>query len=90
MGDAIDTIHVSVEYFDGQAEGDIGTPYYVASCNEIVAVTDAQTLDELLINIREMIDCFLDEPDPVAELGIVRNPRIVITLELPYNYAQTA
>ncbi len=80
MGDAIDTIHVNVEYFDGRGEGNVGTPYYVASCDEIVAVTDAQTLDELLINIREMIDCFLDEPDPAAELGIVRHPRIVAAL----------
>jgi hypothetical protein len=33
-----DTLKIHVEYFDGQDEGDEGTPYYVASCAEIVAV----------------------------------------------------
>ena len=37
-----DTIHVNVEYFTGFEEGedDVGYPYYVASCQEIVAVTE--------------------------------------------------
>jgi len=85
-----DTIHVNVEYFDGQDEDDVGYPYYVASCVEIAASTDGETLDELLKNIREMIDLYLEDTDTVQEFNLIPNPRIVITMELPENYAKTA
>jgi predicted RNase H-like HicB family nuclease len=85
-----DTIHVNVEYFDGQAEDEDGTPYYVASCVEIAATTDSETLDELLKNVREMIELYLEDTDTVAEFNIIPNPRIVIVMELPENYAKTA
>lgn len=61
MTDWNDTIHVMVEYHDGQEEGDVGYPYYVASCVEIPAVTDARTLDELIINIRDVIAFALED-----------------------------
>jgi len=85
-----DTIHVNVEYFDGQEEGDVGHPYFVASCVEITATTDGETLDELFKNIGEMIDLYLEDIDTVAELNLTPNPRIVITMELPHPYAKTA
>lgn len=90
MGDVRDTIHVHIEYFDGQEEGDIGYPYYVASCEEIVAVTDGRTWNELMRNIRDMIAAHLEGEDTVAEYNLVPNPRIVITMELPENYAEIA
>jgi predicted RNase H-like HicB family nuclease len=90
MADIRDTIHVNVEYFDGQEEGDIGHPYFVASCVEITATTDGETLDELVQNIREMVELYLEDIDTIAELNLTPNPRIVITMELPHDYAQTA
>lgn len=84
-----DTIYVLVEYQDGQEEGDVGYPYYVASCVEIPAVTDAGTLDELVTNIRDIIAFALEDEDIVAEYQIAANPRIMISFELP-DYAKTA
>jgi predicted RNase H-like HicB family nuclease len=89
MSQVRDTIHVNVEYFDGQEEGDVGYPYFVASCEEITAVTDGTTLDELFANIREMIELILEDPETVAEFNLTPNPHIVIKMELP-TYAQIA
>lgn len=88
MHGVIDTLHFTIEYFDGQDDDDVGYPYYVATATEISAVTDATTLDDLIANIRELVALYLDEPDPIAEYNIIANPRIVITLDL--SYAQTA
>lgn len=85
-----DTLHVVVEYYDGQDEGDDGHPYYVASCQEIVAVTDGRTWGELMRNIHRMIDASLEGEDIVELYNLVPNPRIVITMELPENYAEIA
>lgn len=84
------TIHVQVEYFTGQEEGadDTGYPYYVAACEEIVAVTQARTWNELMRNVHEMIRAALDEDDTVALYNLTPDPRIVITMELPANYAE--
>lgn len=90
MSQPQDTLHILVEYHDGQAEGDVGYPYYVASCQEIVAVTDGRTWGELMRNIQEMIDASLEGEDTVAVYNLVANPRIVITIELPENYAEIA
>ena len=90
MSDVRDTIHVNVEYFDGQEDGDVGYPYYVASCVEITATTDGETLDELIRNVREMIELYLEDTDTVAAFNLIPNPRIVIIMELPENYAKTA
>jgi predicted RNase H-like HicB family nuclease len=89
MGEPLDTVHVNVEYYDGQEEGDVGHPYYVASCVEIAAVTDGRTLDELMANIQEMVDFFLEDPETAAASNLVQNPRIVVTIELP-SHAEAA
>jgi predicted RNase H-like HicB family nuclease len=89
MAQPDDTLHVLVEYYDGQDEGDNGHPYYVASCSQIGAVTDGQTLDELLKNLREVIELAFEDEDTVAVYNVVPNPRISITMELP-DYAQIA
>lgn len=85
-----DTLHVLVEYYDGQDEGDDGQPYYVASCREIVAVTDGRTWGELMRNIHDMITASLQGEDTVELYNLVPSPRIVITMELPENYAEIA
>lgn len=84
-----DTLHVTVEYFDGQAEGDEGTPYYVASCPEINIVTSGSTLNELFNNLREMIAFALEDEDTVETYNLVPNPHVSIAMELP-DYAQIA
>lgn len=87
-----DTLHIRVEYFTGHEEGDddVGYPYYVASCEEIVAVTDGRTWSELLKNIREMVRASLEGDDTIAVYNLVPNPRILVTMELPENYAEIA
>jgi hypothetical protein len=87
-----DKLHIRVEYFTGHEEGedDIGYPYYVASCEEIVAVTDGRTWSELLRNIAEMVQASFEGEDTVAVYNLVANPRILITMELPENYAEIA
>jgi len=90
MAEVQDIIHVRVEYFTGQDEGDDGHPYYVASCDEIVAVTDGQTWNDLMKNIQEMIDASLEGEDTIAVYNLLPDPKIVITMELPENYAEIA
>lgn len=84
-----DTLHVFIEYYDGQNEDD-GKPYYVASCVEIPGVTDGETWHDLLHNIQEMIAAVLEGEDTVAVYNMVSNPRVIITMELPENYAEIA
>jgi predicted RNase H-like HicB family nuclease len=87
MNKVNDAIHVSVEYCtDDEAYG----PVYVATCKEIAVVTDGKTLDELLANLREAVSVHLENTDTVKQFGLVANPRLIITLKLPQDYAQTA
>ena len=89
MSQPSDTLHVTIEYFDGQAEGDDGQPYYVASCSEINVVTSGSTLDELFKNLREVIAFALEGEDTIETYNVVPNPHVSIAMELP-DYAQIA
>ena len=84
-----DTLYVTVEYHDGQAQGDDGYPYYVASSSQIGLVTDGRSLHELFQNLREVIELALEDEDTVETYNIVPNPRVSIVMELP-DYAQIA
>ena len=55
-----------------QSEG-----YYVASCREISAVTQGLTFDELVLNIQEAVEPYLDDENP-ADFGLLPNPSIVL------------
>lgn len=92
MAEAQDTLHVRVEYFTGleEGDGDVGHPYYVASCQEIVAITDGETWSDLMKNIHEMIAAALEDEDTLTVYNLVPNPRIIVTMELPENYAEIA
>jgi predicted RNase H-like HicB family nuclease len=83
MMQPLETLDVRVQYFDGQAEGDDGHPYYVASCDAINIVTQGDTLDELFVNLKEVIALALEEEDTVDVYNVVPNPKISITMELP-------
>jgi len=89
MEKPLETLQVTVSYFDGQDDGDVGYPYYVASCDAIGLTTDGKTLDELFPNLREALELALDDEDTVETYNVLPNPRINITMELP-NYAQIA
>ena len=58
-----------------------GEKQYVAECLDLPVVTQAATLDQLAINIREAISLHLEGED-LAELGFVNDPTVVATLEL--------
>lgn len=87
MGKIRDTLHFYLEY--STEDEDYG-PVYVASCVELAIVTDGKTVDETLRNIGEAVSLHLEDVDTVAEYNLTPNPRLVITLELPESYAQTA
>ena len=58
-----------------------GERQFVAECLDLPVVTQAQTLDELAVNIREAISLHLEGED-LAALGIASNPTILATMEL--------
>ncbi|MXY57545.1 MAG: type II toxin-antitoxin system HicB family antitoxin [Gammaproteobacteria bacterium] len=55
---------------------------FVAECLEIAIVTQGATLDETLANLREALDLYLADED-LDLLGIVANPRLLVTLDVP-------
>ncbi len=58
-----------------------GASQYVAECVELAVVTQGKTLDETLDNLREAVALHLEGEDP-ARFGLVRDPAIVVTMEL--------
>jgi predicted RNase H-like HicB family nuclease len=58
-----------------------GDRYYVAECLDLPVTTQALTLDELAVNIREAIGLHLEGED-LAALGLAPNPTILASLEL--------
>ena len=59
-----DTLHIRVEYFTGLEEDDgSGQPYYVASSDAIGLVTEGETFEELLVNLREVLSLCLEDGD---------------------------
>jgi predicted RNase H-like HicB family nuclease len=58
-----------------------GEHQYVAECVDLPVVTQAPTLDQLALNIREAIALHLEGED-LGELGLSSNPTILATLEL--------
>jgi predicted RNase H-like HicB family nuclease len=84
-----ETLYVTVEFHDGQEDSDDGQPYYVAICPQIGVVTDGETLDDLLKNLREAIELAFEDEDPIAAYHVVANPRLSLTMEIA-DYAQIA
>jgi len=66
------TLQVRISRGDGQ---------FVAECLDLPVVTQASSLDELAMNIREAVGLHLEGED-LAALGIADNPTILATLEL--------
>jgi len=85
-----DMVLVKIEYFSGHEEGDDGTPYFVASSDDLMFTTQGDTFETLLDNIRECLILCLHDTDSVAEYGVAPDASIRLTMDLPENYAQTA
>lgn len=54
---------------------------YVVECPDVHAVTQGDTLDQAIANLKEVISLALDGEDP-GEYGLVANPSILVTIEL--------
>lgn len=54
---------------------------YVAECPDLHAVTQGDTMDETITNLREVIALALEDED-LPERGLVANPTILVTVEL--------
>jgi predicted RNase H-like HicB family nuclease len=65
---------IQVRIFRGESQ-------YVAECLDLPVVTEASTLDELAVNIREAIALHLEGED-LTELGLVKDPTLLATLEM--------
>ncbi len=54
---------------------------YVAECLYLGVVTQGQTLDETVQNLREALQLHLEGED-LAEMGLASNPPLLITMEM--------
>lgn len=66
-----DTVHAVVTESDG---------CYVAECLELAVVTQAQSFDDLLVNLREALALHIEGEDP-AWLGLSSAPRLLLSYE---------
>lgn len=60
---------------------------YVAECLEISVITQGETLDEVVQNLKEAVSLHLEDEN-LAEFGLIDNPSILVTFELQLSYAQ--
>jgi predicted RNase H-like HicB family nuclease len=74
----LDQIHATISL--GEDSG------YIAECREIAVMTQGQTLDEITLNLREAVELYLEDEDPI-HLGLTPKPSLVITFELQPEYA---
>ena len=56
--------------------------FYIAEGVDIALVTQGKTLDELIKNIQEAVELYLDGEEP-EKIGIIANPSILVNFELP-------
>lgn len=54
---------------------------YVVECPDVRAVTQGDTLDEAMANLKEVVALALEDEDP-AEFGLAPNPSLLVTMEL--------
>ena len=54
---------------------------YVVECPDVRAVTQGDTLDEAMANLKEVVALALEDEDP-AEFGFAPNPSLLVTIEL--------
>ncbi len=70
---------IQARIFHGEAQR--GETKYVGECFDLPVVTEGDTLDEVVANLREAISLHL-EGENLAELGFADAPPIIATMEL--------
>ena len=60
----------------------------MAECVEIAVITQGQTIDETVRNLREAVALHLEGED-AAEFGLRDRPTLVLTMEIEPSYAET-
>jgi predicted RNase H-like HicB family nuclease len=90
MSDVKTMVHVEVDYFDGQEEGDVGHPYYVAHSPELHFTTDGTTFEEMVENVRECLQLCLHDGNSIEEFGVAPDAKVQLIMNLPGPYAKTA
>ena len=65
---------------DGEESG------YIAECLEIPVVTQGQTVDQTLQNLKEAVALHLEDED-LAAMGLAQNPTLIVTMEVTPAYA---
>jgi len=68
--------HITATVYLGEEGG------YVAECQEISVVTQANSLDEIVCNLSEAVALHLEGEDP-AEFGLVAKPALMATQYIP-------
>jgi predicted RNase H-like HicB family nuclease len=72
-----DTVEIRVEVTEDEEYGTV----YVATNDELGLVTDGETFEQMLKNLGEALELCLED---AAEFDLAPDPRVVITLEMPY------
>ena len=62
---------------------------YVAEFLEVAVVTQGQTIDETVANLKEAVVLHLEGETP-ATFGLREHPTLVVTLEVDPSYAQAS
>lgn len=76
MPDLKETLTITIEYDDGKEEGyEDELPGFTAYCDEIGLVTEGETFEELLANLREVLPLCLEDTDLLEERGIAITKR---------------
>jgi predicted RNase H-like HicB family nuclease len=90
MSEIKNKIIVTVEYYSGLEEGDddVGHPYYVAFSDDLHFVTEGDTFEELMTNIRECLLLTLHDGDSVMEYGVAPDAQVSLVMDLPKDYAK--
>ncbi len=66
---------IKAQIYAGEESG------FVAECVDLPVVTQGQTLDEVVQNLREAIELHLQDED-LQSLGFSKNPPIVVNYEM--------
>ena len=66
--------------YPGDASG------YVAECLNLAVITQGETLDETVQNLREALQLHLEGED-LLEMGLAPHPPVLVTMELEPVYA---
>ena len=82
-------VYVNIEYYTGHEEGDddVGHPYYVAFSDDLHFVTDGETFEELMANVRECLLLTLHDGDSIAKFGFAPDAQVTLMMPMPDVYA---